>query len=460
MSAIVIKLPHWEDSLIQKYNISGPRYTSYPTALSLTSGYTQSDLTNAIASSANRALSLYIHIPFCHQLCYYCGCNKIITRHQSKADVYLDHLLQEIAAQAPLFKDYQIEQLHLGGGTPTFLTAEQMTRLIDALEQHFDFTHTAQRGIEIDPRSLADGMLESLKALGFNRVSFGVQDFNDQVQAAVNRPQQLDEVLTVLHKARALGFKSINMDMIYGLPHQTPETYQATIEQLIELAPDRISLFNYAHLPDRFAAQRKLKEHDMPTPEQKLAIFKATLERMTQAGYQYIGMDHFAKQDDELAVAQREGQLHRNFQGYTTHGNCDLLGLGVSSISQIGNAILQNEKDLKPYYHAVSEQKNAISKGISLHQDDLIRAAVIKQLICHFDLDKTAINAQFNIDFDDYFAQALQALAPLEADGLVFNDQNAITVTAKGTLFIRIICMCFDAYLQQQIKNTRFSRVI
>ncbi|MCF6438578.1 oxygen-independent coproporphyrinogen III oxidase [Pseudoalteromonas luteoviolacea] len=456
----MIKLPHWEDSLIQKYNISGPRYTSYPTALSLTSGYTQSDLTNAIASSANRALSLYIHIPFCHQLCYYCGCNKIITRHQSKADVYLDHLLQEIAAQAPLFKDYQIEQLHLGGGTPTFLTAEQMTRLIDALEQHFDFTHTAQRGIEIDPRSLADGMLESLKALGFNRVSFGVQDFNDQVQAAVNRPQQLDEVLTVLHKARALGFKSINMDMIYGLPHQTPETYQATIEQLIELAPDRISLFNYAHLPDRFAAQRKLKEHDMPTPEQKLAIFKATLERMTQAGYQYIGMDHFAKQDDELAVAQREGQLHRNFQGYTTHGNCDLLGLGVSSISQIGNAILQNEKDLKPYYHAVSEQKNAISKGISLHQDDLIRAAVIKQLICHFDLDKTAINAQFNIDFDDYFAQALQALAPLEADGLVFNDQNAITVTAKGTLFIRIICMCFDAYLQQQIKNTRFSRVI
>lgn len=456
----MIKLPHWEDSLIQKYNISGPRYTSYPTALSLTSGYSQSDLTRAIASSANRSLSLYIHIPFCHQLCYYCGCNKIITRHQSKADVYLDHLLQEIAAQAPLFKGYQVEQLHLGGGTPTFLTAEQMTRLIDALEQHFDFTHTAQRGIEIDPRSLANGMLESLKALGFNRVSFGVQDFNDQVQAAVNRPQQIDEVLTVLQQARALGFKSINMDMIYGLPHQTPETYQATIEQLIELAPDRVSLFNYAHLPDRFAAQRKLKEHDMPTPEQKLAIFKATLERMTQAGYQYIGMDHFAKQDDELAIAQREGQLHRNFQGYTTHGNCDLLGLGVSSISQIGDAILQNEKDLKPYYQAVLERKNAISKGIALHQDDLIRAAVIKQLICHFDLDKTAINAQFNINFDDYFAQALHALTPLETDGLVINDQNAITVTAKGTLFIRIICMCFDAYLQQQIKNTRFSRVI
>ncbi|ESP94085.1 oxygen-independent coproporphyrinogen III oxidase [Pseudoalteromonas luteoviolacea] len=456
----MIKLPHWEDSLIQKYNISGPRYTSYPTALSLTSGYDQTALTNAIANSSNRALSLYIHIPFCHQLCYYCGCNKIITRHQSKADVYLDHLVQEIEAQAPLFKDYHVEQLHLGGGTPTFLTTAQMARLIAALEQHFDFTHTAQRGIEIDPRSLADGMLVSLKEMGFNRVSFGVQDFNDEVQAAVNRPQQIDEVLSVLQQARALGFKSINMDMIYGLPHQTPETYQATIAQLIDLAPDRVSLFNYAHLPDRFAAQRKLKEQDMPTPEQKLTIFKATLECMTQAGYQYIGMDHFAKHDDELAIAQREGQLHRNFQGYTTHGNCDLLGLGVSSISQIGNAILQNEKELKPYYHAVSEQRNAISKGISLTQDDLIRAAVIKQLICHFELDKASISEQFNLDFDEYFEHACIALAPLEKDGLVINNQNTITVTAKGTLFIRIICMCFDAYLQQQIKNTRFSRVI
>nr|WP_247687539.1 oxygen-independent coproporphyrinogen III oxidase [Pseudoalteromonas luteoviolacea] len=460
MSAIVIKLPHWEDSLIQKYNISGPRYTSYPTALSLTSGYDQTALTNAIANSSNRALSLYIHIPFCHQLCYYCGCNKIITRHQSKADVYLDHLVQEIEAQAPLFKDYHVEQLHLGGGTPTFLTAAQMVRLISALEQHFEFTHLAQRSIEIDPRSLADGMLVSLKEMGFNRVSFGVQDFNDEVQAAVNRPQQLDEVLTVLQQARALGFKSINMDMIYGLPHQTPETYKATIEQLIDLAPDRVSLFNYAHLPDRFAAQRKLKEQDMPTPDQKLTIFKATLERMTHAGYQYIGMDHFAKHDDELAIAQREGQLHRNFQGYTTHGNCDLLGLGVSSISQIGNAILQNEKELRPYYHAVSEQGNAICKGISLTQDDLIRAAVIKQLICHFELDKSSISEQFNLDFDEYFEHACIALAPLEKDGLVINDQSTITVTAKGTLFIRIICMCFDAYLQQQIKNTRFSRVI
>ncbi|TQF72822.1 oxygen-independent coproporphyrinogen III oxidase [Pseudoalteromonas luteoviolacea] len=456
----MIKLPFWEDSLIKKYNISGPRYTSYPTALSLTSGYDQQALSSAIEQSASRALSLYIHIPFCHQLCYYCGCNKIITRHQSKADVYLDHLCAEIRAQAPFFKDYQVEQLHLGGGTPTFLTEAQMTRLITTLEQHFTFTKDAQRGIEIDPRSLADNMLVALKELNFNRVSFGVQDFNDQVQEAVNRPQELDEVLSILQQARALGFKSINMDMIYGLPHQTPQSYRKTIEQLIALGPDRVSLFNYAHLPDRFAAQRKLKEQDMPSAEQKLQIFKNALEQMTQSGYQYIGMDHFAKLDDELAIAQRENHLHRNFQGYTTHGNCDLLGLGISSISQIGSAIFQNEKDLKTYYAAVNDKHNAICKGISLNQDDVIRAHVIKQLICHFELDKSALSQQFDIDFDTYFATSLASMKPLVDDGLVVIDKDNITVTARGTLFIRIICMSFDSYLQQQIKNTRFSRVI
>ncbi|WP_125782477.1 oxygen-independent coproporphyrinogen III oxidase [Pseudoalteromonas rubra] len=456
----MIKLPQWDDSLINKYNISGPRYTSYPTALSLESGYAQRDLVDAIAHSQSRALSLYIHIPFCHQLCYYCGCNKIITRHQSKADVYLDHLELEIAAQAPLFKDYQVEQLHLGGGTPTFLTTAQMTRLVAMLEQYFDFTADAQRGIEIDPRSLADDMLPALKTLGFNRVSFGVQDFNDQVQAAVNRPQQVEEVLSLLKQARELGFKSINMDMIYGLPHQSVASYRDTIAQLIELGPDRVSVFNYAHLPERFAAQRKLKEADMPGPQEKLAIFKQTLEQMTAAGYQFIGMDHFAKTDDELAVAQRHNHLHRNFQGYTTHGNCDLLGLGVSSISQIGNAILQNEKDLKPYYQAVTERHSAIHKGVKLTQDDIIRAAAIKQLICHFELDKDAFAKAHSIDFDDYFADALTALQPLADDGLVELSERRIDVTARGNLFIRIICMCFDAYLQQQIKNTRFSRVI
>ncbi|TMP81132.1 oxygen-independent coproporphyrinogen III oxidase [Pseudoalteromonas phenolica] len=456
----MINLPTWDESLIKKYNVSGPRYTSYPTALSLESGYKQADLHTAVKQSKNQALSLYIHIPFCHQLCYYCGCNKIVTRHQSKADVYLDHLEKEVQAQSAVFAHYRVEQLHLGGGTPTFLTAEQMTRLINIVEAHFNFTKNAQRGIEIDPRSIADDMLITLKNLGFNRVSFGIQDFNDEVQAAVNRPQCVEEVLALVKQARELGLKSINTDMIYGLPHQTPDSFKESIEQLIALSPDRVSVFNYAHLPDRFAAQRKLKEADMPSPQQKLEIFKNTLHQMTEAGYQFIGMDHFAKKDDELAVAQRDGELHRNFQGYTTHGNYDLLGLGVSSISQIGNAILQNQKELKAYFSDINEISCATHKGMCLNNDDELRADVIKQLICHFELDIKAIETKYHIDFNDYFSEALEALKPLAEDELVTLSAQRIEVTSKGNLFIRIICMCFDAYLQQQIKNTRFSRVI
>lgn len=457
----MINLPKWDQSLINKYNVSGPRYTSYPTALSLQHGYQQNSLIDAIESSSSNSLSLYIHIPFCSQLCYYCGCNKVITRHQSKADLYLDNLAIEIAAQAGHFKHYQVAQLHLGGGTPTFLTASQMARLVGLLEQHFNFTHDAERGIEIDPRSLADGMLNHLHFLGFNRVSFGIQDFNDDVQLAVNRPQSVDDVKALIGQARALGFKSINADMIYGLPLQTPASFKETITQLIELSPDRVSVFNYAHLPERFAAQRKIKDADLPSAHDKLTMFKNTLEQMTDAGYQFIGMDHFAKKDNELAIAQNQGQLHRNFQGYTTHGQCDLLGLGVSSISQIGNAILQNQKELKHYYQAVQQgDGSAICKGVQLTTDDALRAAVIKQLICQFELDIASIEQQFTIDFNDYFNEALAALEPLIADGLVYVSKEKITVTARGNLFIRIICMCFDKYLQQQIKNSRFSRVI
>lgn len=456
----MISLPTWDESLIRKYNVSGPRYTSYPTALSLENHYQQADLHAAVKQSKNQALSLYIHIPFCHQLCYYCGCNKIVTRHQSKADAYLDHLEKEVLTQSAVFAHYRVEQLHLGGGTPTFLNTEQMTRLINIVEAHFSFTEDAQRGIEIDPRSIAGDMLPSLKNLGFNRVSFGIQDFNDAVQIAVNRPQCVEEVLSIVRQAKALGFKSINTDMIYGLPHQTPYSFKQSIEQLIALNPDRVSVFNYAHLPERFAAQRKLKETDMPSPQQKLEIFKNTLQQMTEAGYQFIGMDHFSKKDDELAVAQKNGELHRNFQGYTTHGNCDLLGLGVSSISQIGNAILQNQKELKAYYSDINEIGCATHKGMRLNNDDELRADIIKQLICHFELDIEAIETKYNIDFNDYFSEALLALKSLAKDGLVILSGQQIEVTSKGNLFIRIICMCFDAYLQRQIKNTRFSHVI
>jgi len=457
----MIKLPQWDQALINKYNVSGPRYTSYPTALSLNEGYDKHDLINAVESSQSRALSLYVHIPFCSQLCYYCGCNKIITRHQSKADTYIDFLAKEIAAQAPLFKHYSVEQLHLGGGTPTFLTPQQMKRLITLLEQHFNFTSTTERGIEVDPRSLAENMLVDLRMLGFNRVSFGIQDFNDDVQLAVNRPQHADTVKQLIIQARELGFKSINADMIYGLPLQTPESFKQTIEQLIELSPDRVSVFNYAHLPERFAAQRKIKEHDLPNAHDKLTMFKNTLEQMTQAGYQFIGMDHFAKADNELAIAQNEGQLHRNFQGYTTHGNCDLLGLGASSISQIGTAILQNKKELKHYYHSIETQSGcALSKGMHLTHDDVIRADAIKQLICQFELNIDEFAKKYHIEFDTYFAEALVSLKPLIDDNMVIIENNHVSVTPRGNLFIRIICMCFDAHLQNKINATRFSRVI
>ncbi len=457
----MIKLPQWDQALINKYNVSGPRYTSYPTALSLNEGYDKHDLISAVESSQSRALSLYVHIPFCSQLCYYCGCNKIITRHQSKADTYIDFLAKEIAAQAPLFKHYSVEQLHLGGGTPTFLTPQQMKRLITLLEQHFNFTSTTERGIEVDPRSLAENMLVDLRMLGFNRVSFGIQDFNDDVQLAVNRPQHADTVKQLITQARELGFKSINADMIYGLPLQTPESFKQTIEQLIELSPDRVSVFNYAHLPERFAAQRKIKEHDLPNAHDKLTMFKNTLEQMTQAGYQFIGMDHFAKADNELAIAQNEGQLHRNFQGYTTHGNCDLLGLGASSISQIDTAILQNKKELKHYYHSIETQSGcALSKGMHLTHDDVIRADAIKQLICQFELNIDEFAKKYHIEFDTYFAEALVSLKPLIDDNMVIIENNHVSVTSRGNLFIRIICMCFDAHLQNKINATRFSRVI
>lgn len=450
----------WDNALINKYNVSGPRYTSYPTALSFSDGYTQAELKHAVLNSQTNKLSLYIHIPFCHQLCYYCGCNKVITRHQHKADLYLDFLEREAKANSELFSQYKVEQLHLGGGTPTFLTAEQMSRLMAIVKQHFVFSDNAQQSIEIDPRSLADGMLAHLRTLGFNRVSFGIQDFNDKVQAAVNREQCADNVANLVTEARALGFSSVNADMIYGLPLQTPESFAESIDRLIALSPDRVSVFNYAHLPSRFAAQRKIKESELPEPEQKLAMFKQTLAQMNAAGYVNIGMDHFAKATDSLAIAQQKGELHRNFQGYTTHGDCDLLGLGASSISQIGDCILQNPKELKDYYKAVSDFGVPVVKGLTLSEDDKIRAFVIKEIICHFKLDFKMVEQTFGITFNDYFADELASLATFHNDKMIELESNAITVTNRGRLFIRNICMTFDAYLKQQAKLTRFSRVI
>ncbi|GAL07799.1 coproporphyrinogen III oxidase [Photobacterium aphoticum] len=450
----------WDQAIIEKYNYSGPRYTSYPTALEFHEAFTAAEFDMACAQYPDRKLSLYVHIPFCHKLCYYCGCNKIITRHQHKADQYLDVLEQEIRQRASLLGDREVSQLHWGGGTPTFLTKAQVTRLMTVLREQFRFAADAEISIEVDPREIELDMLDHLRSEGFNRLSIGVQDFNKEVQKLVNREQDEAFIFAMVERARALGFRSTNLDLIYGLPKQTQALFAETLEQVLTMRPGRLSVFNYAHMPSLFAAQRKIKDEDLPQAKEKLAILQDTIATLTGAGYQFIGMDHFALPDDELAVAQREGILHRNFQGYTTQGDCDLLGLGVSAISMIGDCYAQNQKELKHYYASVEEKREALWKGVSLDADDLLRREVIKSLICNFQLNKTAIEQQFGIDFDAYFAEDLDLLKTFINDELVTVDDTMITVELKGRLLIRNICMCFDKYLRDRARQQQFSRVI
>lgn len=333
----------WDLALIQKYNYSGPRYTSYPTALEFNQGYDEAAFQSAAARYPERPLSLYVHIPFCHKLCYFCGCNKLVTRQTHKADEYLAVLAREIAERAPLFAGRKVGQMHWGGGTPTYLSKSQISRLTAMLRQHFDFLPDAEMSIEVDPREIELDVLDHLRNEGFNRLSMGVQDFNKEVQRLVNREQDEEFIFALIARAKALGFNSTNIDLIYGLPKQTPESFAFTLERVAKLSPDRLSVFNYAHLPSLFAAQRKIKDADLPSAQQKLDILQQTIASLTESGYQFIGMDHFARPDDELAVAQREGKLHRNFQGYTTQGDSDLLGLGVSAISMLGDSYAQNQ---------------------------------------------------------------------------------------------------------------------
>lgn len=446
--------------MIEKYNYSGPRYTSYPTALEFDDSFTEQNLLTAIENSKSDKLSLYIHIPFCAKLCYYCGCNKVITRHAHKADQYIEYLSLEIIKRAPLFKHYTVTQMHWGGGTPTFLNPEQILKLTDLIKANFNFAAEGEFSIEVDPREIELSMLDTLKEAGFNRISIGVQDFNKLVQVAVNREQDEQFIFDLMAKAKAMGFVSTNIDLIYGLPHQTPETFAATMQRVLDLSPDRLSVFNYAHLPARFAAQRKIKDEHLPSPKQKLEMLHQTIETLTGAGYQYIGMDHFAKPDDELAKLQREGKLHRNFQGYTTQEECDLLGLGVSSISQIGDCYAQNQKDIRPYYEAIDKDGHALWKGCSLNRDDEIRRVVIKQLICHFDLDMAKMDDKLGIKFEEYFAEDLKLLQTFIDDKLVEIADRKITISPTGRLLIRNICMCFDLYYRQKARQQQFSRVI
>jgi len=450
----------FDPQLLSKYNTSGPRYTSYPTALEFHDDFKHDDFIQAVKNSPNRELSLYVHIPFCHTLCYYCGCNKVITRHRDKADTYLEYLAQEIALQAPLFTEYKVKQLHWGGGTPSFLTHKQITTLVALLKEKFDFSDDLEMSIEIDPREIEMDLAEHLFSLGFNRLSLGVQDLDAKVQETINRVQSTQFIGDFIGHAKAVGFQSINIDLIYGLPHQTLVNFKKTLDKAHEWDVDRISLFSYAHLPSRFAAQRKLRDEWLPDVKLKFALMKLSIETLCDYGYDFIGMDHFAKPNDELSIAQGNGTLHRNFQGYTTKGGCDLLGLGVSSISSIGRSFGQNIKELQSYYKAIENQQHALERGVSLNDDDILRGEVIRELMCNLYLDKEKINEKYNINFDEYFANDLPLLDTFIDDGLVENTPEFIKVDQKARLLIRIICMSFDAYMKKHVNQQRFSRVI
>lgn len=441
----------WDPDLIQRYNRSGPRYTSYPTAVEfklVESDQVERDLLTQRDPSV--PLSLYLHIPFCAHVCYYCGCNKIVTKDRSKSEPYLELLKAEIDRKAELLQGHPIvEQMHWGGGTPTFLSDDQMTDLMSHLRKRFNFStdDSADYSIEIDPREVRPTTLKHLRELGFNRTSFGVQDLNQKVQAAVNRIQPESMIREVMTEARALGFRSINIDLIYGLPHQSQQTFAETLDVIIDMSPDRLSVFNYAHLPERFKPQRRIKEEDLPSPEEKLAILGNCITTLTKEGYHYVGMDHFAKPDDELSRAQSQKELHRNFQGYTTHGDCDLIGFGVSSISQISDCYLQNNPDINAYEEAINNNRFPVVKLIETHKDDLIRRQVIMELLCHDQMIFAKLDQAFSIDSQNYFSNELAQLRPMIEDELLIQSESGIHITKKGRLLVRNACMVFDTYL-------------
>ena len=449
--------------LIHRYNQSGPRYTSYPTALELHEGFSDADYRSHITQSNTLGgpLSLYFHIPFCDTVCFYCACNKIITNNRAHAVPYLENLCKEIAMVGDLFDHSRVvNQLHWGGGTPTFLNHQQMTQLMAMTRKHFKLRDDDQGeySVEVDPRETHSETIRELRELGFNRISLGLQDFDPAVQKAVNRIQSKQQTFAVLEAARNHGFRSTNVDLIYGLPLQTVATFANTLDQVLEYAPDRFSIFNYAHLPSRFKTQRQIHEADLPPAEVRLDILQMFGNKLTEAGYVYIGMDHFAKPNDELAIAQREGKLYRNFQGYSTHSDCDLVGLGITSIGRVGDAYIQNVKELDQYDALISRGQLPVYKGVDLNEDDKIRREVITQLICHFRLDFPSIEQQFNIQFANYFANELVNLGGMQNDGLLDLSDNSIQVHVAGRLLIRNICMVFDKYLTQ--KQQQFSKVI
>lgn len=454
---------HFDQELIKKYDKSGPRYTSYPTAPQFTTDFTAETLERCIQRSnmeiIPRPLSLYIHIPYCDTICYYCACNKIITKNHDVSEEYLQLLNAELDLLAPKFDaDRELDQLHLGGGTPTFLSDDELIKLMKIIENHFRVSDTCEMSIEIDPRKVTDDSIRLLANIGFNRISLGVQDFDDRVQRAVNRVQSFEMVRDRLQAARDAGVESINMDLIYGLPFQTEQTFKKTLDKVIELRPDRLSIFNYAHLPERFKPQRRINEKDLPSPAEKLNILQLTMEKLQRAGYVYIGMDHFALETDSMVKAQQEGTLQRNFQGYSTHADTDLVAIGVSSIGSVCDSYSQNSSNFDTYREMVLAGKLPIVRGLVMTDEDRLRKQVINQLICHFILDIRALENQWGIEFKQHFADEIKQLEEMVSDGLVVIDDGFLKVELKGRLLIRNVCMVFDQYLTQNV--VKFSRVI
>ena len=453
--------------LLRKFDVPGPRYTSYPTADRFVEAFAADDYARALTQRRNGAaalalpLSLYVHVPFCESLCYYCACNKIITRHHERAKPYLEYLEREVALHTALLGTQQkVTQLHLGGGSPTFLSDDELRGLMDMLRKHFQLVPGGEYAIEVDPRTVDAGRLGALADMGFNRLSFGVQDFDPAVQKAVHRVQPAEQVFELVHAARARGFESINVDLIYGLPQQTPASFDRTLEQVVELRPDRIALYAYAHLPERFKPQRRIDTAQLPEASGKVSMLARSLVALMAAGYVYVGMDHFALPDDPLAVAKRQGRLHRNFQGYSTQPDHDLIALGVSSIGRLGATYSQNAKTLPEYYDALDHGRLPVVRGLALSRDDLIRRAVIMALMCQGQCLYESIDLAYLIDFKSYFAGELEVLRSMQDSGMVLLDDSGIQVTAMGWYFVRAVAMVFDRYLQTDRNRARFSRII
>lgn len=462
----LISLPDIEisEELVRRFDVSGPRYTSYPTADRFDYTFKEERFLPYLQERAqgleNPPLSVYFHLPFCRSLCYFCACNKIITQDYGRSAEYIRYVTKEMDLLAPhLGQDRRTVQMHLGGGTPTFMSHAELAELMEATRNHFEFTDDAELSVEIDPRTVNEETLSALAGLGFNRCSFGVQDFDPAVQAAINRIQPVDMVERAVQASRDTGFESVNADLIYGLPKQSLESFERTVDEIIRLSPDRIALYNYAHLPSRFKAQRMVKPEDLPSAETRLQIFLLSTRKLLEAGYIYIGLDHFAKPADELNRARQDKSLHRNFQGYTTRAECDLVGFGVSAIGKVGRSYSGNVRTVNAYYESLDQGRLPVERGYDLSTDDVMRREVIMILMCSMPLRFAEISNKYGIDFEEYFSSELERLRPYEEVGFMETRDGVITVTPKGRLFVRALGMVFDKYLSQPTVST-YSRLI